>query len=153
MTDDNGTEHILNKVWEVAQRFTLPADTKVVTIKGGNDPGNVGGILASFSNGVVTDDTWQCADMSLCTTGKCESPVTWQDAQTYGVNGETNRPWHGQGRFQEIESTAKWIWVNNSLATRVWCNKTFGKSHKMTCSRQLCVNRNTRNMSLHETLK
>ena len=149
---DNGTEHILNTSWKVAQRFTIAGDTKVVTIKGDN-PGSVGGILASFSNGVVTDGTWQCADMSSCTTVECENSVIWHDAQTYGVNGETNRPWQGRGRFEEIESTAKWIWVHFSEAKRVWCKKTFGKSHKMTCSRQHCVNRNTRNMSLHETLK
>ena len=94
---DTGEEHILNKDWGVARRFTLPADTKVVTIKGGNDPNNIGGILASFSNGVLTDGTWQCADVSSCASVECENSVTWQDAQTYGVNGETNYPWHLYG--------------------------------------------------------
>ena len=98
---DNGTEYILNKDWRVAQRFTLPVDTNVVTIKGGNDPNNVGGILASFSNDVVTDDTWQCADMSLCTSGECESPVTWKDAQTYGVNGEKKAHGMNGGGFKK----------------------------------------------------
>ena len=148
---DTGKNQTVNGDWTVSEKLTLAGDTKVVTIKGDNDPNDVGGILASFSNGVVTDDTWQCAQIGSC-TNKCEDSVTWKDAKTYGLKGNKTYPWGEQGiAFEEIESTAKWIWVDNSSATSVWCRKTFGKSHKMTCSRKLCVNRNTRNMSLHET--
>ena len=85
-------------------------------------------------------------------TNECDNTVTWKDAKTYGLNGNKTYPWGKQGiAFKEIESTAQWIWIDNSKATRVCCRKTFGKSHKVTCSRQLCVNRNTRNVALHET--
>ena len=123
---DTGENHNLETGWDQTERFILPGDTKVVTIKGDNT-GGPGGILASFSNGVVTDGTWECADMSSCTT-ECENSVTWQGAKTYGINGE--KPWNTR---PYIDSTAQWIWVDNNKATRVWCEKTFGKSHMLVC--------------------
>ena len=89
----------------------------------------MGGILASFSNGVVTDGTWKCADMSSCTTTDCENSVTWQGAKTYGINGEKPLPWNK--KLNDIDSTAQWIWVDSRSAERVWCKKTFGKSHML----------------------
>ena len=115
---------VLNGDWTVSDQLILAGDTKVVTIKGDN-PGSEGGILASFSNGVLTDGTWQCADMSLCISVECENSVIWQDAQTYGVNENNPRPWNR--RIADIESTAKWIWVDDKYARKVWCKKTFGK--------------------------
>ena len=123
-------KHNLETGWDQAERFTLPKDTKVVTIKGNNSKG-VGAILASFSNGVVTDGTWQCADMSSCTTTDCENSVTWQGAKTYGINGKNTSPWNR--RLNDIDSTAQWIWVDHNLAKRVWCKKTFGKSNMLVC--------------------
>ena len=90
---DTGQKHDLTPDWTKTDRFALPRDTKVVTIKGDNDPEDVGAILASFSNGVVTDGTWQCADMSSCTTTECENSVIWQAAKTYGITGKTHH--HG----------------------------------------------------------
>ena len=124
---DTGEKHNLETDWWETERFILPGDTKVVTIKGDNS-GGPGAILASFSNGVVTDGTWQCADMSSCTTTECENSVTWQGAKTYGINGK--KPWNTR---PYIDSTAKWIWVDNISATRVWCKKTFGKSNMLVC--------------------
>ena len=122
---DTGEKHNLTPDWGKTDRFILPGDTKVVTIKGDNGAGSPGAILASFNNSVVTDGTWQCADMSSCTTSECENSVTWQGAKTYGINGENPSPWNTR---PYIDSTAQWIWVDNNLATRVWCKKTFGKS-------------------------
>ena len=127
---DTNENHDLTPDWKKTDRFALPGGTKVVTIKGDNTPGGVGAILASFSNGVVTDGTWQCADMSSCTTIECENSVTWQGAKTYGINGENPPPWNTR---PYIESTAQWIWVDEKLAKIVWCKKTFGKSNLLVC--------------------
>ena len=127
---DTGKEHSLKTNWQKTERFTLHGATKVVTIKGGNTY-RTGAILASFSNGVVTDGTWQCAKMSSCTTTGCENSVTWQDAETYGVNGDKSSP--RRRKINYIESTAHWIWVANASAESVWCKKTFGKSHTLAC--------------------
>ena len=127
---DTGKEHSLKTNWKKTERFTLPGDTKDVTIKGDNS-GGPGAILASFSNGVVTDGTWQCADMSLCTLTEYENSVTWQGATIYAVNGDTLSPW--KISMKDIESTAHWIWVVNASAESVWCKKTFGKLHTLVC--------------------
>ena len=127
---DTGEKHDLKTGWTETERFSLPGDTKVVTIKGDNSVAG-GGILASFSNGVVTDGTWQCADMSSCTTTDCENSVTWQGAKTYGINGENPPPWNR--RLNDIDSTAQWIWVGYSNAEMVWCKKTFGKLNMLVC--------------------
>ena len=123
---DTDKEYTLNFDWWKTEKFNLPGNTKDVTIKGNNSV-NVGGILGSFSNGVLTDGMWQCADTSSCTTTKCENSVTWQDAKTYGVNA--HHPTYAT--IPNIDSTAQWIWVENVFATRVWCKKTFGKFIKI----------------------
>ena len=120
-------EHVLNYEWRTTETFTLAEDTKLVTIEAVN-PGGVGGILASFSNGVVTDGTWQCANMRPCTAVQCESSVTWQNATTYGVNSDSTKPWK---RRADIKLTAQWIWVDIEYAKRVWCKKTFGKLNRI----------------------
>ena len=83
LVTDAGVEHAPGTGWWETQSFALPVDTRVVTIEGDN-PWLGGGILASFRNGVVTDGTWQCADMSSCNTTECENSVTWQDVHLTG---------------------------------------------------------------------
>ena len=58
LTTNSGEKQTVNRPWEKSKRFLLFGNTKIVTIKGINDPNNVGGILASFNNGVLTDGTW-----------------------------------------------------------------------------------------------
>ena len=125
---DTGKKHSLTPDWKKTERFTLPGVTKVVIIKGRNNHGK-GAILASFSNGVVTDGAWQCANMGSCTINECDNSETWQNATTYGVNGDKPSPWNAKMKY--IESTAHWIWVDNPSAESVWCKKTFGKSHTL----------------------
>ena len=96
-----------------AHRFVYPEDTKTVTIKA---QGRNKGIFASFSNGIVTDESWTCcSDVS----GPCHSDYEWENASIV-TNASFRRP-------QEIASNAKWIWISNSRARSVWCKRTFGK--------------------------
>ena len=127
LVTDTGEKRNVVCGWKTPGRFTLPGDTKVITIKAHNDPGpdDKGGLLASFSNHVVTDESWQCADMSSCTSAYCESVATWQQAKRYGINHASPSPWNR--KMSEIADTAQWIWVTDSIAKRVWCKKTFGK--------------------------
>ncbi len=124
MTDTGENRNVVCEWW-TAEHFTLRGDTNVVTIKAHNDPdNNVGGILASFSNNVVTDESWQCADMS---SWPAVTNASWEQAVTYGLNSD---PIGGEKKWTnitEIALSAKWIWVDDSTATRVWCRKTFGK--------------------------
>ena len=131
MTNTNVEPRNLNSDWKIAERFTLAEDSRVVTIKARNvADGNVGAILASFSNNVVTDETWQCSNRGDYSY-HVNNDSNWQAAITYGYNNEhASHIWIGvnQGKPVEgIKQTAQWIWVNDSTATAVWCRKTFGE--------------------------
>ena len=108
------------------ERFILPEDTQVVTIKAYTFWKSVGRILASFSNGYVTDESWSCANSFSCKNSSDDCPsLKWNNATTFGKNDEsstTSRKYH-----IEIASNAQWIWISYSSATSVWCKRTFSK--------------------------
>ncbi|CAB4035846.1 Hypothetical predicted protein, partial [Paramuricea clavata] len=116
--ENNRTKVDLNKTSRQPRRFVLPEDTQVVTIKVHKAHRRCGGILASFSNGIVTDGSWNCTDSSSCSSSGC-SNLKWENAFTSGKNGNSStwRP--------EIRSSARWIWISNSSARSVWCKRTF----------------------------
>ena len=127
---DTGKNCSINNDWRKTQHFTLPSDTRSVTVKGHNDPGSPGGIIASFNNNVVTDGLWECADMkrcgSFCDNGSYQP--AWKRAVTYGRNDNATTIWRkNKDELNKIESNAQWIWVVDSKATNVWCRKTFSK--------------------------
>ncbi|XP_028399142.1 uncharacterized protein LOC114522605 [Dendronephthya gigantea] len=126
---DTGEEHNVSNEWRQPEHFILPGDIQFVTIKARNDPGGPGGILASFSNNVTTDASWECADMKSCQTscGNVRSEPAWKQAVTYGQNDNSSTIWYraNRGKLDGIESKAYWIWVQNWTATDVWCRKTF----------------------------
>ncbi len=129
LTTDAGEVYDINDDWMTAQNIALPGNTKYVIIKAHNDPGYVGGILASFSNGVVTNESWQCANMRSCDSD-CEGNPEWLPAESYGP--KDSNPWRSvlkntNRNISEIKQTAKWIWVKDAKATSVWCRKTFSK--------------------------
>ena len=119
--ENNRTKVDLNKTSRQPQRFVLPEDTQVVTIKVHKARGWGGGILASFSNNIVTDGSWHCTDSSSCSFADCSS-LQWE-ASTAGKN-EHSSTW---GKPPEIASSAQWIWISNSSALKVWCKRTFGR--------------------------
>jgi hypothetical protein len=129
LTTDNGEVYTDNKDWRKAESFTLPGNTKYVIIKARNDPRDVGAILASFSNGVLTDESWECANMGSHNSADCESEPEWHNATEYGPNNKTTRPWGTQleKAISGIEPKAQWIWITSAYATSVWCKKTFSK--------------------------
>jgi hypothetical protein len=111
--DANNSETISTK----GKRFVLPEDTKSVTIR----CLSWCWILASLSNGIVTDESWSCADSSCCdgSPENCFHHLEWKKAsiQKKRVDNE----------HQEIASNAKWIWLSDSSITNVCCRRTFGK--------------------------
>ncbi|CAB4007984.1 Hypothetical predicted protein, partial [Paramuricea clavata] len=115
-------------MWNKVKHFTLSGHTKNVTIKVYNDGGK-GAILASFSNKVVTDGSWECAVMDRCISSDCESFVAtkWSNAIAYGFNIEDSDR-KSLEKINEIKSTAQWIWVKNGEAEREWCRKRFAVS-------------------------
>jgi hypothetical protein len=124
----NGTG--INKIWidadnsetisTEAKRFVLPEDTKSVTIEASCFLGGCG-ILASLSNGIVTNESWSCANSSCCdgSPWNCSHHLEWEKASI----SETRTDYELQG----IASNAKWIWIDDFSAENVYCRRNFGK--------------------------
>ena len=117
--DVNSLVWILNYDWETPEDFVVPNNTKIVTIKAYTNGSHVGGILASFSNNVVTDEAWLCM----------EKGENWENATTVKMNGTTSLPKPTGDDFSGDAATAQWIWVKNTSATNVACKRTFSKSN------------------------
>jgi hypothetical protein len=118
----------INGDWREAERFSLPWNTKYVTIKAGNLHGP-GGILASFNNNVITNSSWECANISDCHSTNCDNRTDWHPATEYGLNNASTVPWGTQleSKIYEIVETAQWIWVSDISVKKVCCRKTFSK--------------------------
>ncbi|CAB4040132.1 Hypothetical predicted protein, partial [Paramuricea clavata] len=93
--------------------FTVAAGTQNVTIVAEKASGSaLAGILASFSNGIVTDDLWSCS--------KNSNDLKWEKASTYrrnDLNISRNRA------ISQIKQNAQWIWVKKLSASRVRCKR------------------------------
>ena len=115
--------------WTKSSTFPISADTQVVGIKC-VDLHVVGGILASFSTGEVTDGSWQCsteASSGWASPGFVPSSA-WQQATVIGNNGV--QPW---GKRPGISDSAEWIWTPEWSGghTLVYCRKEL---HPRECS-------------------
>ena len=116
----NGT--LRENAWR--RRLVLPKNTQSVTIKVRKYSNHEKvGILASFSNGNVTDGSWRCVNSTTCNweSNSCSS-VMWESASVVPNNGVST-----PARYPEIASNAKWIWISYHSPANVWCKKTFGK--------------------------
>ena len=94
-----------NSDWAVASEFTIPGETKVVTIQCTNT-GGPAGIIASGPNGMDTDSSWTCG-----TTGT--DAASWSPAYEIGALGV--EPW-GTKVSAGISAQAKWIWDTKTNA-------------------------------------
>ena len=116
--------------WKVASPVTLLANTTCVVIEGkttGGVKGNdVGAILASFSNGILTDESWQCIKRNAA-----KSQLVWPKAKSYGRNNKRTRSvWIKQNSNKpvaNIDGNATWIWTENKKEESVTCRRSFGK--------------------------
>lgn len=105
--------------WHQATTFAVPVGTQVVGIEC-EDLHAVGGILASFANGMVTDDTWQCSCQASAGWALPSFGGSWSSAYEIGTNGVN--PWN---TITGISGSAKWIW------TRGW----HGEDKNVYCRR------------------
>jgi hypothetical protein len=120
LTADPGAQILVSQFsnWKNAEYFTLPANTRYVTIKAERKQNAVGGILAKFSNGFVTNSSWHCTEIN--STTKSEWPAASEIASNDGTHSQWNRV------VTEISQNAKWIWTTNSGDDKVWCRKSIG---------------------------
>ena len=109
--DVNSLVLILNCDWRTPEDVVVPNNTKILTIKAYTSGSHVGGILASFSNNVVTDEAWLCM----------EKGENWENATTVKINGTSSLPKPTGDDFSGDAARAQWIWVKNTSATYQRC--------------------------------
>ena len=121
--------------WNKTSAISVSDSTQVIGIAC-YDYGVKPGILASVSNGLLTDASWSCS--SVLEAG-WEDPSfvansgNWQVATTMGRNGDSPSPWNRQ--ISHIDADAEWIWTaRNSWPTyidqTVYCRKALTEPSK-----------------------
>ena len=110
--DVNSLVWILNCDWKTPEDFVVPQNTQIVAITAHTNGSHMGGILASFSNNVVTNETWHCMENG--------------DNEKTEIATTSNLP-KPTDDFSGGAARARWIWVKNIHATHVACIKTFSK--------------------------
>ena len=116
--------------WKIASPVTLLANTTCVVIEGktlyGGSGGDVGAILGSFSNGILTDESWQCI-----ISNASKSQLVWPKVKSYARNNnETDSVWikhNSNEAVANIDGNATWIWTEKNNEERVTCRRSFGK--------------------------
>ena len=117
-----------NNEWTTTVSCTVPGNTKVVAVMIKDFWGGVGGLLGSFSDGTITDNTWKCTrtyseQWNLATFDDNAWPAAVATRGQEDVIG---------GPKSDIASNAKWIWAGpyetNADVVIVYCRKKMGKS-------------------------
>ena len=108
--DDNGN-------WKIPNKYVISSDSKVISIEG-IDHGGAEGILGSFSNGLLTNESWKCTDVYYPGWHFPDfDDGAWPAAVVVGKYGD--QPW---GNIENINHAAKWIWTADSEhVNRVYC--------------------------------
>jgi len=97
-----------NSDWAVASEFTIPGETKVVTIQCTNT-GGPAGIIASGPNGMDTDSSWTC--------GKVDMNITeWTPARELTRDDDNIVTEHLEGGG--FSPNATWIWYGRAKCSK-----------------------------------
>ena len=116
--------------WKIASPVTLLANTTCVVIEGKTTGGgkgtDVGAILGSFSNDILTDESWQCIKSNAA-----KSQLVWPKAKSHARNNNrTGNAWivyYLGTPVPHIDGNAMWIWTENKKEESVTCRRSFGK--------------------------
>ena len=114
--------------WDDARWFAFPVETKVIAVSIYNLPGNIGGFLGVFSNGLATDGTWKCKEVLSGPDDGWEqtnfNDSTWQHAYVRHDN-------NGVNRVPGIPHNVHWISAANQTAVRFICRRHFTEEEKI----------------------
>lgn len=108
--------------WMTTANFSMPGNARIVVIEAHN-PYQIGAILASFGNGIIIDESWECIDADY------RSHALWPAAISYGKNDGTVSSWgtRSPDSMKDISVDAQWIWTESCSEEAVVCKKVFGK--------------------------
>lgn len=109
-----------NGKWFMSNIYKFPATTKVVAIEGIN-VGGPAGIIGSFSNGMVTDETWRCHNALVPNWNLPDfDDSSWPGAVVVVRKEELKGP--------RVAKEAKWIWTGNVASDfKVYCRGQLGR--------------------------
>ena len=97
-------------VW--SQDVTANASTIAIYC---NNTGGIAGLIASFSNGLTTDNTWRCSHIRV--DGWYDENFDdsdWEGAYVMQANDGSGTAWQNDNGFPD---NAKWIWGSSDLVT------------------------------------
>ena len=105
-----------NENWIRATDFVIPENTRVISVMAKAVRFDHG-ILGSFSNGLVTNESWKCTkDRYLGWNSPHFDDRTWPAAVVLGKHGVS--PW---GTIAGIGMNAKWIWADRPGFDTIYC--------------------------------
>ena len=112
-----------NNRWDRSTAYVIPETTKLVAIEGVNT-GGPGGIVGSFSTGLVTGESWRCYNRFVSNWNSPEfDDRSWPRAVVVSHPRQPSKL-HGP----KISERAEWIWTNNvARDMRVYCRAQLGK--------------------------
>ena len=108
--------------WTESSDYPLNACNSLIAITC-QDVGGIGGILASTTSGMMTDNTWRCTDeleTGWETVGFTESDA-WGPAYAYDTNDANTEP--KTTFISGISPSAEWIWYGSYSGTTIYCRK------------------------------
>lgn len=106
-----------NENWIRPTEFIIPGNTRVISVKA-KPVRFQHGILGSFSNGLVTNESWKCTDdYYLGWNIPYLDDSNWPAAMVVAKHGAS--PW--AKTIAGISSTAKWIWTAGPGFDTVYC--------------------------------
>lgn len=100
-----------NENWIRATVFAIPGNTRVISVMA-KAYGFQRGLLGSFSNGLVTNESWKCTD---------DKYLGWNIPHLDDSNWPAAVVLAKQLTIAGIASTAKWIWTAGPGVGTVYC--------------------------------
>ena len=114
--------------WMTTSSISVSDSTQVIGIEC-HDLHDQPGILASVSNGFLTDASWYCSpvfEAGWADPSFAANSGNWQVATTMGRNGDSLSPWNIE--VSHIDADAEWIWTDRNkwptdIDQTVYCRK------------------------------
>ena len=101
--------------WRSSKEYVVPGNTRVISVSGIDIKGHFG-ILGSFSNGMVTNESWKCEDDEHRGWNSPDfDDSNWPTAVEVATHGDG--PWYN---ITGIALNAKWIWTAGN-PNKVYC--------------------------------
>ena len=108
----DGTEVGSTSAWTEVWSQEVTGNTRTIAIHCHNNRGDAG-LIASFSNGLTTDNTWRCSHVSV--GGWYEENFDDSDWNRTYIIQANDGSGEGWSKDNEFSNKAKWIWGSSTI--------------------------------------